>query len=277
VIVYLNGQFIAEDSAHISIDDPGFLAADGVFETALLHDGGLLHLGAHLRRFRESATQMRLPSPSQEQLDAAVRELVRRNGLRNANIRITLTRGAGAPTILMTARPPRPDWTERARRGWHVITASTRRPSTAAIPAQLKALGRTYALLARHEAAEAGVDDALLLTDAGHVCEGPSWNVFWRRGRTLRTPSLDLGVLSGITRTTIADLAPRAGYELEEGAWERAELDDAEEILATMTSVGVVAFRSLDRRPLPSDTPAADALRPLYQQAVVSAARADPV
>jgi branched-chain amino acid aminotransferase len=277
VIVFLNGEFLSGDAARISIDDAGFLAADGVFETALLHRGGFLHLPAHLRRFEESAALMRLDSPGPEYLDQAVRQLVQRNALEDANVRITLTRGTDSPTLLITVRPPRSDWSERARRGWHVITAGTRRPSTASAPAQLKALGRTYALLARHEAAAAGADDALLLTDSGHICEGPAWNIFWRRGNVLRTPDLRLGVLAGITRAIIAELAPAAGCTVEEGVWDRAELDAADEIMATMTSVGVVSFRSLDGRPLPAETPLADALRPLYQAQVDDAAAADPV
>src|SRR5690606_25632180 len=112
----------------------------------------------------------------------------------------------------------------------------TRRPSTASAPAQLKAVGRTYALLARQEAADAGVDDVLLLTDHGHVCEGPTWNVFWRRGDTLCTPALEAGVLAGVTRTTVLELAPDMGLRVREGLFDRSDLDHADEIFATMTS-----------------------------------------
>jgi branched-chain amino acid aminotransferase len=277
VIVYLNGEYLDAAEARIGIDDAGFLAADGVFETALLHGGGFLHLAAHLRRFLDSAALMRLQAPSESDLDRIIRQVARHNALTDANIRVTLTRGQGAPTLLVTARPASAAWAERAAKGWSIITARTRRPSTAAVPAQLKALGRTYALLARHEAAEAGADDALLLTDAGHICEGPAWNVFWRRGELLRTPALDLGVLAGVTRTTLMRLAPQAGFQLEEGAWTRDELDGADEIMASMTSVGIVSIRSLDGVALPAATPAADLLLPLYRQAVRSAAATDPL
>jgi branched-chain amino acid aminotransferase len=277
VIVFLNGVLIPEGEAAVSIRDAGFLSADGVFETALLHDGGFLRLAAHLERFAASAALLRLPAPPAVELDRVIREVVRANGLRSAGIRITLTRGAAAPTLLVTARAAAPEWLERARRGWHLVTAATRRPSTAAAPAQLKALGRTYALLARHEAVDAGVDDALLLTDDGTVCEGPSWNVFWRRGDTLYTPALEAGVLAGVTRSILLQLAPAAGYRVSEGMWPRADLDHADEIFATMTSVGIVACRSLDGRQLPPATPAADSLHERYWHAVAAEAASDPL
>jgi branched-subunit amino acid aminotransferase/4-amino-4-deoxychorismate lyase len=189
-----------------------------------------------------------------------VRDVVRANDLRDANVRITLSRGIREPLLVVTARAPDAARIAAARAGWRIVTARTRRPSTAAVPAQLKAVGRTYALLARHEAAAAGADDALLLTDHGHVCEGPTWNVFWRRGSTLCTPALEAGVLAGITRAAIMDSAAGLDLRVREGLFDRAELDHADEIFATMTSVGVVPFRTLDQRGLPPHTPTADAL-----------------
>jgi branched-chain amino acid aminotransferase len=277
VIVFLGGRLLPETEAAISIRDAGFLSGDGVFETALLHDGGFLRLRAHLDRFAASAALLRLRVPPAVELDRAVRDVVRANRLSHAGIRLTLTRGAGQPTLLITAQPPDTEWSERARRGWRVVTAMTRRPSLAAVPGQLKALGRTYALLARHEARDAGADDALLLTDDGAVCEGPSWNVFWCRGRTLFTPALEAGVLAGVTRSILLEIGPAAGYACEEGLWAREDLDHADEIFATMTSVGIVPFRSLDGRTLTALTPVADALARRYWDAVAAESATDPL
>jgi branched-chain amino acid aminotransferase len=276
VIAFLDGRFIPEDQAAISIHDRGFLNGDGVFETVLLHQGGFFRLGLHLERLAASAATLRIAAPPLAVLDAIVRRLTRENSLRDGHIRITLTRGVERPALLVTMEPPDVAALERARRGWHLITARARRPSTAAIPAQLKALGRTYALLARIEAADAAADDALLLTDQGEVCEGPSWNIFWRTGTTLFTPALDAGVLAGVTRSILLDLAGAAGLAAVEGRWPRARLDDAEEIFASMTSAGVARIRSLDGRHLPPHSPAADALQPLYWQRVAAEAAADP-
>jgi branched-chain amino acid aminotransferase len=274
MIVYLDGRFIPEEEASISIHDRGFLSGDGVFETALLHEGGFFRLGQHLERFLASAATMRLAPPPD--LDGIARSVVKRNRLHTASLRFTLSRGVDRPVLLVTARPLDGAWIRRAAAGWRVMTASVRRPSTAAIPAQLKALGRTYALLARLEAVDAGFDDALLLTDDGTVCEGPTWNVFWRSDSVLFTPRLEAGVLAGVTRSVILDLAASAGFEVSQGLFPRAALDAADEIFATMTSTGVVSIRQLDRRTLPAAAPAAEALLPLYRHYLSEQAAADP-
>jgi branched-chain amino acid aminotransferase len=269
VIAWLSGAWLAELDAHVSIDDAGLLHGDGVFETALLRAGRYFRLAPHLDRLAESARTLDLPPPEATLLHDVARELARRNGLADGTLRITLTRGTrGQSCLFATLRPPDPAWVERARRGWRLITARTRRPSTAAMPAQLKALGRTHALLARAEARAAGADDALLLTDAGLVCEGPSWNVFWRRDDALFTPALDLGVLAGVTRAVLLEVGPGLGYRVLEVAAPRSALAEADELFATMTSVGPVSVRSLDGRSFPDATPAADRLRAAYWQQV---------
>jgi branched-chain amino acid aminotransferase len=277
MIVALGGSLMPENDAAISIHDRGFLFGDAVFETALLHQGGFFRLREHLERFAASAAAMRIAAPDIAEADRLVREVARANHLRSANIRITLTRGTRDPVLLITARPPDAARAEAARAGWRIVTARTRRPSTAAIPAQLKAVGRTYALLARHEADDAGVDDVLLLTDHGHICEGPTWNVFWRRGRTLCTPALEAGVLAGVTRSTILQLASGLDLRVREGLFDRSELDYADEIFATMTSLGIVSFRELDGRTLPADTATADALQEAYMRTVAENAALDPL
>jgi branched-chain amino acid aminotransferase len=277
MIVYLNGRFITEEQAVISIHDRGFLSADGVFETALLHAGGFFRLAHHLERFAASASSMRLAAPPMAEIDGIVRRLARDNGLHNANIRITLTRGAELPTLLVTAKQPDPALADRVRRGWRLVTARTRRPSIDAFPPQLKALGRTHSLLARLEAADAAADDALLLTEDGHICEGPTWNVSWRSGDTLCTPALEAGVLAGVTRAAVLQLAPTAGFRVREGLFPRGELDRADEVFATMTSAGVISVRACDDRVLPDAAPAADALQALYWNLVEREAASDPL
>lgn len=247
--VYLNGRWVDETAATVSIDDRGFLYADSVFETARLHRGGFFRLARHLDRLAASAATLRITVPAAEEITDIARELARRTGLEEATFRITVSRGARAGetgTVLATLRPVPADWRERAARGWAVVTVATRRPSTASIPAHIKSPGRPYALLARLEAGDAGADDALLLDDRGHVSEGPTWNVFWRKGRRLFTPSPACGVLEGVTRAAILELAEGAGLDAQEGRYQRSELDDADEIFATMSSLGVVPIRTLD-------------------------------
>jgi branched-subunit amino acid aminotransferase/4-amino-4-deoxychorismate lyase len=132
------------------------------------------------------------------------------------------------------------------------------------MPPALKGQGRIFSLLARLDAEAAGCDDALLLSTGGEVTEGATWNVFWRRGSTLRTPSEATGLLAGVTRSLVMEIAAGAGYTVEEGVWARPELDDADEIFATMTSLAMVPVRSLDGREPPETGRAVDRLTPLY-------------
>ncbi len=125
------------------------------------------------------------------------------------------------------------------------------------MPAQLKGLGRIYALLAHYEAEDAGFDDALLLSADGFIAEGPTWNLFWRVGQTLVTPALSAGILHGVTRSLIMDLATEQGFSVEEGVFGRDRLDRVDELFATMTSNGVVPITRLDSNSLPRGTAAA--------------------
>lgn len=282
MIVYLNGQWLDASRAAIPIDDRGFLFADGVFETARLVGGKYFRLDQHLERLAASARELRIEMPNIESLRDIFAEIASRNDLIDASLRITITRGrggrgldtrgAGPPTVLLTGSPVAPDWREKAAAGWHLVTARTRRPSPASVPSQLKALGRVYAILAHLEAEAASVDDALLLTANGHIAEGPTWNFFWRKGRTLRTATLDGGVLEGVTRSIILDLARDQGYEVEEGLWPPADLLDADEAFASMTSAGIIPVRSLDGTRFVSDD-CARILQPQFWDYVAAALR----
>lgn len=263
MIVYLNGEWLPRDQARIPITDRGLLFSDGVFETARLHQGRYFRLQQHLDRLQESARTLALHAPPADQLVRLADEIAQRNHLREGSLRITVTRGSGGsglktrgttiPTVLMTLSPVPDDWVERAARGWSLITARTLRPSPASVPAQLKALGRVYAILASLEAEHAGADDALLLSADHSIAEGPTWNFFWRKDRVLRTAALDGGILEGLTRGIIIEIARGLGYRIEEGRWPRSDLDGADEAFATMTSQGVVPIRSIDGRALASD------------------------
>lgn len=259
MIVYLNGDWLPTAEARIPITDRGFLFSDGVFETARVHQGQFFRLRQHLERLERSARTLMLPLPGLPELEDVAREILRRNPLTEASLRITVTRGSGdSPTLLATLTPMPEDWRERAAQGWSLITARTLRPSPRSVPAQLKALGRTYAILAAQEGQAAGVDDVLLLTANEEIAEGPTWNFFWRIGQTLRTAALEGGILEGVTRGIIMKIAQEAGFQVEEGLWPRADLDRADEAFATMTSRGVVPIRSIDGKPLASMDCASD-------------------
>lgn len=278
-IAYLNGEWIEREQARISIDDRGFILGDGVFETGRLHRGKYFRLEQHLRRMAGSAEYLRLEPPPLEELVDIAQQLASRNDFGEASLRITITRGpggrglsrrgAGPATLLATLSPIAGDWLERAARGWTLRTTSVRRPATTSIPAQLKGLGRSYALLAHYEAEDAGFDDALLLSADGFVAEGPTWNLFWRIGRTLFTPSLAAGILEGVTRSLLITLAMEEGFTVEEVLWGRDRLDRVDELFATMTSNGVVPITRLDANSF-SESSAAARMQAVYWQRVRS-------
>lgn len=269
MIVWLDGRWLDADDATVSIRDRGFLMADGVYETCRLFEGGYFRIAAHLDRLERSGSILGVPVPPAGELTTVAYGLAHRNAITDGSLRIIVTRGTGArTTVLLTLEPVAPDWRERAARGWNLITARSRRPPTDAVPAELKTLGRPWALLARREAAAAGADDALLLSTDGHIAEGTAWNVFWRSGTTLCTPSLEVGVLDGITRATLLAIAPGQGFVVSEGRWSRAALEDADEAFATMSSLGIVPIRRIDDRSFDPAAPTAHALADAYWRTV---------
>lgn len=272
-IAYLNGDWIDEGDVVVPADDRGFLYGDAVFETGRLARGGFFRLERHLDRLKASAEALALPLPPLSELLGIARGLAQRNAFADASLRITLTRGGRrGPLLLATLTPLPADWRERAAAGWRVVTATVRHPSLDCLP-PIKTPGRLHGLVARVEAARAGADDALLLTSAGDVCEGPTWNVFWRKRGTLYTPAADTGLLEGVTRAAILELAPALGYPVVQGRFARGALDDADEIFATMTSSGVVPFTALDRRALaPEGRGAARRLQEAYWKLVATEA-----
>lgn len=280
-IVYLNGRWLPEREAAIPVSDRGFQLGDAVFESVRLFRGSYFRFDEHYRRLVGGAAIMRIPVPGRDELAAMAVDLARRNGIRDGTLRLTVTRGpggfglgtrgAGPPTVLGVLRELPEDWAARAEHGWRIITARTPHPAPEAMPARIKSQNRLHAILARIEAEDADADDALLLTPDGTVAEGPSWNVFWRTGAFLRTPSLDLGILAGVTRQTIIELAPDVGFTIQEGRWPRSELDEADEVFATLSSLGPVSFRALDgRRYEPEGQEALRLLRRRYWERVAT-------
>lgn len=259
-IVFLNGRWVPEKEALIPANDRGFLLGDAVFETLRLYRGAYFRFDEHYRRLVGGAAVLRIPVPSRDAVADIARGLARRNRIRDGSLRITVTRGpggrglgtrgAGPPTVVATLRPLGADWEAEVERGWAIITARTPHPAPGAMPARVKSQNRLHAILARLEAEDVNADDALLLSPEGFVAEGPTWNIFWRAGQRLQTPALDLGILPGITRAVISEIAPDLGFPVEEGRWPRFALEQADELFATLSSFGPVALRSLDGRPL---------------------------
>jgi branched-chain amino acid aminotransferase len=252
---YVNGAWLPEEEATISIRDRGFSTLMACSKLPVCWAEST-RLNQHLGRLQASAEIMRLTLPPLPELERIANGLLEHNGYQEASLRLTVTggiggrglhrAGSGAPSIIATLQPIAPDWLAGAAQGWRVQVANVRRPAEASMPAGLKSLGRTYALLAHFDAEAAGFDDALLLSAEGYVAEGPTWNVFWRRANTVFTPALASGILAGVTRSILLDLASAAGYSTEEVLCTADDLAGVDEAFATMTSSGVVPIRQIN-------------------------------
>ncbi len=259
MIVFLNGTLVPESEARVSVFDRGFLYADGLFETLLVRHGTPLRWQAHLERFHAGLELMKLKCPfTDDQLRAHAAELLCTNNLRNGVLRLQVTRGAGprgyspngadTPTCVMTAHAgcdPLPG--DPAQ--WTLITSSLRMIAGDPL-ATIKSSNKLRQVLARMEADEQGANDALLLNEQGHVTETSAANVFCLVEGRLRTPPLSSGVLPGITRQVLMDLAASMGIRVMEETITPACLRMADAVLLTLSTLGVVEAVQLDGMPL---------------------------
>jgi branched-chain amino acid aminotransferase len=285
--VYLNGEFVSADEAHIRADDRGFLYSDALYESIRLYCGGFFRFRAHWQRLAQGAAALKIEAPTLEDLRGIVGRVAEMSSVSDGIVRVTLTRGpggeglrtlgSGPPTLLVTVRPLATQRIERAAAGFTAIVADARR-SPVGLPSSIKSANRLDAILARLEADEAGVDEAVLLSAEGYVAEGTVSNIFWRRGEQLHTPELGIGILPGVTRMAILEVCRDLGIDVREGRWHLGELVRAREVFFTMSSLGPVRVVELDSSPLqPPEEALYPRVRDAYWSLVEREAAADPV
>jgi branched-chain amino acid aminotransferase len=255
-IIHLGGQLVDASAARIDPADRGFLLADGLFETLRVYDGKVFKLDAHLARLAAGARLLGLPVPPAGEIGVAVAETLDANKLRDASLRITLTRGPGQrgllppkdakPTLMIAANPA----AERSLAPMTALIASIRRNEHSPL-SQVKSLAYLDNILALREAAEAGCEEALLLNTAGRLAGGSRSNVFVVLDGVLATPPLSEGVLAGITRQAMLDLAASGGIQTLEMPLTVIQLARAGEVLICNSLLGVRALSRIDRRELP--------------------------
>jgi len=250
-IVSVNGHLQRAPKACVSIFDRGLLYGDGIFDTFRIYDSRPFRLDDHLRRLQRSARSigLRLPHPA-AWFRRQIMAVLKVNHLRDAIVRLTITRGVGpagleppatvSPTVILFARPFTGYPTALTRRGLTVIIAGIRRAPSNATPPHAKSLNYLAGILAKQAASQRGAHDALLLSAEGHLCEGTTSNLFFVRGRTLYTPSPRTGLLEGITRQVILGLARRLRIPVRQGFFRPKELFSADELFLTNTSYEVM-------------------------------------
>lgn len=257
MIVFLNGEFVPKEHAVVSVFDRSFRYGDGLFETMLAVSGNFFRWEQHWSRLSNSARFFNFPIPwSPEDLQKAARKLLERNSLRDALLRLQISRGSGprgyaptgseTPVIVMTAHPAQP----RPAPPWKLVTYPFRVTTTDQLLGH-KTGNRLLQVLAAAHAVEQGAEETLLANTDGHVCEGASSNIFWIRDGAVGTPPLLPGVLPGVTRAAVLDLARGLGMRGEEKLLPVEELKSCEGVFLTLTSRGVVEVESLDGTRLP--------------------------
>jgi branched-chain amino acid aminotransferase len=264
--VYLNGTTRSKEDATVSVYDHGYLYGDGVFEGIRVYDGRIFKLEEHLERLYDSARHILLEIPlSRDAMRDAIVSTVRASGLREAYIRPVVSRGPGdlgidprkcpAPTVVIIVDTIRLYPKEAYERGLRMITASVRRPSPDALNGRIKSLNYLNNILARIEANQAGVDEALMLTPDGYVCECSADNIFLVTHGRVWTPASHLGLLSGVTRGVVLDLARELGIPAEERIFTLHDVFTANECFLTGTGAEVAAVVEVDGRPIGDGRP----------------------
>lgn len=257
--IYINGEYFSREDAKISVYDHGLLYGDGVFEGMRIYSGKVFALEDHMTRLYESARAIMLDIPiAIDALTTAVNETVVKNGLAEGYIRLVVTRGGNQlglnpfacedPQVIIIADTislyPEKFYTE----GLDLITASTIRNHPAALSPRVKSLNYLNNIMAKIEAIRAGCIEAVMLNTKGEVAECTGDNIFIVRGDRLITPPIDAGILEGITRNTVIDLARENGIEVAEEAMTRHDIFVADECFLTGSAAEVIPAVKLDGR-----------------------------
>ncbi len=257
-MTWLNGELVDGETARLPVTDHGLLYGDGCFEGIRAYGGRIFKLGAHLRRMYRSAAKLRLDPPyPMEKIDQAIRDTLAANGMTDAYIRLVFTRGVGTLglhpfrcpsssafiiTDTIELYPPR-----LYEEGMHVIVAGHRRVPRECLDPAIKSLNYLNNILAKIEAIDANVLEAIMLNIDGDVSECTGDNIFVVSDGTIATPPASAGILHGITRQFVIDeLAPGLGYRAEE---RRMKMDDvlaADEVFLTGTAAEIIGVTKVD-------------------------------
>lgn len=266
LVIYLNGRFVPEEEAVVSVFDHGLLYGDGVFEGIRAYHNRVFKLKEHIDRLYDSARTIALEIPlTKEEMTEVVLETCRQNNLRDGYIRLVVTRGKGdlgldprkcsVPTVFCIAASIQLYPEELYQKGLEMITVATRRNLPEACNPQVKSLNYLNNIYARIEANLFGVPEAVMLNQEGYVAEATGDNIFIVKEGVLITPPPSAGILVGITRNAVIDIARKKGVKVEEKLFTRHDIYNADECFLTGTAAEIIPAVRLDGRPIGEGRP----------------------
>jgi len=256
-MIFLNNKLVRKDKAMISVFDHGFLYGDGIYETLRAYNGVVFMLDKHIERLFRSASLIQLTiHKNADAIKKAVYQTLRANGLREAVIRITVSRGPGPsgldpelckkPTFVIFATKFIEYPKQCYGKGVKISIVKTRRNIFSALNPQIKSLNFLNNVLAKIEAKKENSFEALMLNYRGYLAEGTVSNVFFLKGNSLYTPGISAGILDGITRKTVLAIAREYGFKIRQGKFRKNTIYGAEEVFLSNTTMEVMPVSSVD-------------------------------
>jgi aminodeoxychorismate lyase len=254
VLVFLNGKFVPEEKAVVSVSDRAFLYGDGLFETMRIYNGKPFRWEQHMQRLRQGAKFLKIRVPfSETQLLSFVLALVAKNKMPDSVLRLTLSRGVGAhgyspkgansPMLVMSPRPVA-KISQKSPPQWKLIISSFRLPADDPL-ASFKTCNKLPQVLARAEADAAGANEALLSNTNGLVVEGASSNLFWLKRNVICTSPVAAGILPGVTRQVVFEIARRLKTPIRQSNIRSKDLARTDGVFLSLSSFGIVEAQSL--------------------------------
>ena len=264
--VYINGELVPQADAKVSVFDHGLLYGDGVFEGLRIYSGKVFRLEEHVRRLYESARAICLNIPlTQEDFCTAINNTFQANGLDDGYIRAIVTRGEGTlgldpnkcsnPQIIIIADAIALYPKELYEEGLEIITTSVIRNHPAALSPRIKSLNYLNNILAKIEGLQAGCIEALMLNHNGEVAECTGDNIFLVRDGVLLTPPMDAGILGGVTRQAVIELAVEADIDVQRVTLTKHDVYIADEVFLTGTAAEIIPVVKVDSRPIGTAKP----------------------
>jgi branched-chain amino acid aminotransferase len=259
--IYITGQLVPREEAKISVYDRGLLYGDGVFEGLRSYGGKVFRLDAHVDRLFKSANAILLPIPlTRDEMSDAIEHTLQANAIVDGYIRVVVTRGVGSlgldpfecknPQVIIIADTIALYPRELYEKGLEIVTASVQRTHPAALNPRVKSLNYLNNILAKIEGLQAGCIEALMLNHKGEVAECTGDNIFLVRDGVLYTPPIDAGILEGVTRQAVIELAERAKIKVREIPLTKHDVYIADECFLTGTAAEIIPVVKVDSRPI---------------------------